>query len=84
MKQDNAFLNQQVSPDGLLAAYVDCFWTLKAPAHLLPERERRPADGRLEVVFHFEGPTNMPRLIDKGRHRCSTGVPCLGNAARAT
>jgi AraC-like DNA-binding protein len=55
MKQDNAFLYQQVSPDGLLAAYVDCFWTLKAPAHLLPERERRPADGRLEVVFHFEG-----------------------------
>ena len=55
MKQDDAFLYQQVSPGGLLAAYVDCFWMLKAPAHLLPERERRPVDGRVEALFHFNG-----------------------------
>jgi len=55
MRQDNTFLYQQVFPGGLLAAYVDCFWMLKAPAHLLPKQELRPADGRVEVVFQFEG-----------------------------
>jgi AraC-like DNA-binding protein len=55
MEKSDALLHRQVSPGGLLADYVDWFWMLQAPAHLLPERERRPADGRVEVVFHFAG-----------------------------
>jgi AraC-like DNA-binding protein len=55
MEKSDALLHRQVSPGELLADYVDWFWMLQAPAHLLPERERRPADGRVEVVFHFAG-----------------------------
>jgi hypothetical protein len=55
MEKSDALLHRQVSPGGLLADYIDWFWMLQAPAHLLPERERQPADGRVEVVFHFAG-----------------------------
>jgi AraC-like DNA-binding protein len=55
MEKNDAVLHQQISPDEFLADYVDWFWMLQAPSHLLPERERRPADGRVEVVFHFAG-----------------------------
>jgi len=55
MEKSDAVLHRQVCPGGLLAAYVDWFWMLQAPAHLLPEREQRPADGRVEVVFTFAG-----------------------------
>ncbi|HEX6480229.1 MAG TPA: helix-turn-helix domain-containing protein [Ktedonobacteraceae bacterium] len=55
MAKSNALIHRQVSPGGLLADYVDWFWMLKAPAHLLSERERRPADGRVEVVFTLAG-----------------------------
>ena len=69
MKQNDAFLYQQVSPGGLLAAYVDCFCLLKAPVHLLPERERRPADGRVEVVFHFVGAYKHAPAREEGRRK---------------
>jgi AraC-like DNA-binding protein len=55
MEKSDTLLHRQVSPGGLLADYVDWFWMLQAPAHLLPEREQRPADGRVEVVFTFSG-----------------------------
>lgn len=55
MEKSDEVLHRQVSPEGFLADYVDWFWMLQAPAHLLPVRERRPADGRVEVVFHFAG-----------------------------
>ncbi len=55
MQQGDSLLYQQVSPGGPLAPYIVCFWLLKAPAHLLPERERRPADGYIDVVFQFTG-----------------------------
>ena len=55
MQQDDALLYRQLSPGGLLAPYVVCFWLLKAPAHLLPEQERRPVDGYIDVVFQFTG-----------------------------
>ena len=68
MEKSEALLHRQVSSGGLLADYVDWFWMLQAPAHLLPTRERRPADGRVEVVFTFAGaythaPANWPREI---------------------
>jgi hypothetical protein len=55
MEKNEAVLHRQVSPAGFLADYVDWFWMLRAPAHLLPGLERRPADGRVEVVFNFAG-----------------------------
>jgi AraC-like DNA-binding protein len=55
MQRGEDLLYQQVPPGGRLAPYVECFWLLKAPADRLPKRERRLADGCVDVVFHFAG-----------------------------
>ena len=75
MEKSDVLLHRQVSPGGFLADYVDCFWMLQAPAHLLPEQERQPADGHVEVVFHFAGAyTHAP--VDERRE-----IPAIQKSA---
>lgn len=47
---------QEYRPSAPLAPYVQCYWTLRAPANPFPATERLIPDGRIELIFSFAGP----------------------------
>lgn len=41
------------SPDASIDPFVKCFWSLEAPATVLPEKQRIVPDGCMEMIFHY-------------------------------
>ncbi len=82
MAQEQTFLYQQVSPGGLLAPYVDCFWVLQAPAHISQEPERLPADGQVDVMFHLAAPLKRYRADGQGEPHVQRRSAILGGRSQ--
>jgi AraC-like DNA-binding protein len=82
MKQGDALLYQQALPGKLLAPYVDRFWLLKGPAHLLPERERRTADAGADLVFTFAGAYKHAPADGQAETPTLRGSAVLGQRSR--
>ncbi len=82
MEQDQPYGFQQFAPGGLLAPYVQCFWTLQAPAQLCQGLERVPADGHVNVMFRLADPFKRFRADGQGKPQVHYRSTLLGGRSR--
>lgn len=82
MSEENACFYRQFIPHDALVPYVECFWILKSPSHLSTGRERLPADGRVEVMFHLAGPSKRYRADGQGEPQVQRTSSILGGRSR--
>ena len=80
MENSNPY--QQFLPHNALAQYVECFWIMQAPDHLSRASERLPADGRVEVLFNFAGPSKRLRADGSGQPHLQRTSFLMGGRSR--